>query len=300
MFYIEKRAWDKIIGYAECAYDTHKSEIGGMAVVVRDKDDDWEIKHPVILKQEISSGNCELDKDALADYYTRAAKKIGKKADFRFCWWHSHHTMGAFWSSTDLKAIDEFNEGDFSFALVVNLKEEYKFRVSVWQPFEMHSDEELEILGRKRITKTIAKDVEKHCTKETLYSWHRNKKPLKKSDKQTDLQLPLSHTYTRSAYYNNYNRENKYITYNDLHDDVDAIVSEVIDGTLEYKDYTSAIDALNKKLEEAESSYRVTTIPESRTAELLTSLPHDFIVYKSTNEKVYDTDNDFHIHGWGY
>ena len=120
MFYISQKNWNKILGYADEAYETEKSEIGGMSVMVEDADGDWELLHPVILEQEISGGNTVLDKDALAVYYTQQAKKMGNK-NYRFCWWHSHHTMAAFWSGTDLTAIDEFNEGDFSFALVVNL-----------------------------------------------------------------------------------------------------------------------------------------------------------------------------------
>mgnify|MGYP003152837399 FL=1 len=56
--------------------------------------------------------------------------------------------MGAFWSGTDLSSIDEYGEGesDLSFALVVNLKQEYKCRVSVWKPVEVHQDVELEVI----------------------------------------------------------------------------------------------------------------------------------------------------------
>ena len=56
MFYITQKNWDKILGYAEEAYETEKSEIGGMSVMVEDKGGDWELQSPVILKQEISSG----------------------------------------------------------------------------------------------------------------------------------------------------------------------------------------------------------------------------------------------------
>ena len=166
-FYIEKKDWDKVISYAQAAWDEHRSEIGGMMVVVQDKDDDWQVQDPVILKQRISSGNTHLDKEELAKYYTKAAKKY-KDNIFRFCWWHSHHTMAAFWSGTDTSTIDEFNDGDFSFALVVNLKEEYKFRVSVWRPMEVHEDVDLEILSAdKTVKQSIINEVNKLCEKES-------------------------------------------------------------------------------------------------------------------------------------
>ena len=175
-FYISQKDWDKIQDYAKTAYDTEESEIGGMLVAIKDKDNDWELKDPVILKQIISASNCVLDKDALALYYTKAGTKY-KKNEFRFVWWHSHHTMKAFWSATDLKAIEEYNDGDFSFSLVVNLRQEYKFRVSLWKPFEMHEDVELTIINSKvnKVPKKIVDEVAKLCTKPTYtastYKW---------------------------------------------------------------------------------------------------------------------------------
>ena len=109
-YYISPKDYNTIINYARAAYDEHKCEIGGMAVCLEDKDGDWIILDPVILKQEISASNCVLDKEELAKYYTRTGmSKKYKKANYRFLWWHSHHTMAAFWSNTDLTAIEEFN-----------------------------------------------------------------------------------------------------------------------------------------------------------------------------------------------
>ena len=61
--YIDKECWDKIINYAKAAYHTEKCEIGGMSVVTQDKDGDWLIQEPVILKQEIGGTTCDLDKE---------------------------------------------------------------------------------------------------------------------------------------------------------------------------------------------------------------------------------------------
>ena len=166
---ISKKNWDTIIGYAQSAYDIHKSEIGGMSVMVEGKDG-WTMHDPVILKQEVSAGNCVLDKEALAIYYATAGEKW-KKYNFRFCWWHSHHTMKAFWSGTDLDAIQEFHEGDISFALVVNLKEEYEFRVSVWKPLGVHQDVELNI-GERLVNHQMLEEVKALTTKPTVgYKW---------------------------------------------------------------------------------------------------------------------------------
>ena len=166
-FTISKANWDQIINYAQCAYDEFKSEIGGMSIMVRNGNI-WELQDPVILKQEISAGACELDKEALATYYSKVALENQDK-DYRICWWHSHHTMDAFWSGTDKKAIEEYSNADLSFALVVNLREEYKFRVSVWRPIEAGEDVDLTIydLEAREIPEETVKEVKELCEKPT-------------------------------------------------------------------------------------------------------------------------------------
>ena len=171
---IHKDSWDKIINYAKAAYHTEKSEIGGMAVVIQDKDGNWTIEDPQIVKQEIASTTCDLDKEELAMYYTKAAMEY-KDENFRFCWWHSHHTMEAFWSGTDLSSIDEYGEGesDVSFALVVNLKQEYKCRISVWNPVVVHQDIELKVIDETpevKIPLDILTEVKAKCTTRSIVS----------------------------------------------------------------------------------------------------------------------------------
>ena len=181
--FIHKECWDKIINYAKAAYHSEKAEIGGMSIVTQDKDGDWTIQEPVIMKQEIASTTCDLDKEELAKYYTKMAVKY-KDTNFRFCWWHSHHTMSAFWSGTDLSSIEEYGEGesDLSFALVVNLKEEYKCRVSVWKPVEIHQDVELNIIGKEdtiEIPLDIVTEVKAKCeTRSISTTYNRNTKQL--------------------------------------------------------------------------------------------------------------------------
>ena len=178
-FNISQENWDKIIDYARIAYDNYKAEIGGMAIMMQDKDGDWHAERPVILKQEISMSNTSIDKDELAKYYTKEAMYMQKEfpgVNYRFLWWHSHHTMEAFWSGTDHKAIEEFSDGDMSFALVVNLKEEYKFRISIWKPIEVAQDVELNIIGKeeRKLSERMIKEVKDLCEKETPVTYLNN------------------------------------------------------------------------------------------------------------------------------
>ena len=305
MFYITQKNWDKILGYAEEAYETEKSEIGGMSVMVEDKDGDWTLEQPVILKQEITASNTILEKEALSRYYSKVGKKMGNK-NFRFCWWHSHHTMSAFWSGTDITAIDEFNEGDFSFALVVNLKGEYKFRVSVWNPVEAHQDVELEIVDAKhRCTKKMKEEVKSLCSTPTstytgAYSWRKNGVYGYKSSDQLlkdaaedprQERLPFHTTASGTAA-----AGNKFVTFPDVVEEVDDYNSDLIAGTITYLDYVDSINELNKDLEKQNSIYKVNTIRQDQVGDLLHILPAQLVVYAKTGDEVDHIYNDW---GWG-
>ena len=290
MFYIKQKNWDKILGYAEEAYETEKSEIGGMLVAVEDKDGDWILEDPVILKHVISAGNTVLEKAALSVYYSKVGKKMGKK-NFRFCWWHSHHTMAAFWSGTDITAIEEFNEGDFSFALVVNLKGEYKFRVSVWNPVEAQEDVELEIIDVKhRCTKAMKEEVKALCSKPTYatpsaYSWRKEGDVWKGGYKSADQlmkdaaedprqeRLPFHTTAGQTTSFGEPR------SFNDVVEEVDDLNGDLIDGTIKYDIYAKAIQSLNDELIIEDSMYKVNIIREDQIQELLHIIPAQLVVY---------------------
>ena len=297
MFCITQKNWDTILGYAEEAYDTEKSEIGGMSVMVEDKNGDWHLQDPVILKQEISSGNTVLEKDALAEYYTKQACKMGKK-NYRFCWWHSHHTMNAFWSGTDIAAIDEFSDGDFSFALVVNLKGEYKFRVSVWSPVEAHQDVELEVYNiRSRRTKKIKSEVAELCSKPVLghnrqyKGVHYNQADVLKEAAEDPRQELLPFSSITSGI--------KSYSFSDITTEIESFLEELSDQTITYDMYTKIIDDFNKELEGMESIYTVMYASKEVLENAAYIVPGQLIAYKASGDPVYDPDT-FSGNEWGY
>ena len=264
--YIDKKDWDKIINYARCASQKWSTEIGGMAVTLQDKDGDWKIQDPVIMKQEVSAALCELDKTELAAYYSAMAMKY-KNHNMRFCWWHSHAEMSAFWSGTDTNTIDEYEDGDLSFALVVNVKEEYKCRVSVWKPFTMHEDVELNILNKKqeyKVPKKIQNEVEKFCTQ------------------------PKSNFYNSGSSYirqgtlfnrNIENSERRLISraWVELIEKVDQINGEFISGEYQYDRYSKKIKDLNRRLEKAKIPLEVELVAQCSFEDLLSYTASDLI-----------------------
>jgi len=261
--YTDKKDWDKIINYARCASDKWSTEIGGMAVTIQDDDGDWVIKDPMIMKQEVSAALCELDKTELAAYYSKMAMKY-KKHNIRFCWWHSHAKMGAFWSGTDTNTIDEYEDGDLSFALVVNVKEEYKCRVSVWKPFTIHKDVELSIIQDVdkllyKIPKKIEREVVETCTQPTK-SWY-NGGAKYGNTKQTHLwtrddKLQGEKTFVHTAWMQ-------------LVDKVDEINTSFVAGEIQYDKYAKKITDLNRRVKKAKLPLEVRLIPQGTFEELL-------------------------------
>ena len=170
-FWISRENFDKVIAYAESAYRQFQSEIGGQLVVLEDKDGDFILDSPVILKQEISAANCELDGQELAIHYSKMIGKYGN--DVRHCWWHSHHTMGAFWSGTDDATILSHPANDWTLSLVVNLKREYKLRIQFFKPFLHEENVELNFLQEEHVSDDMLdNEVKELCTKESRIVTH--------------------------------------------------------------------------------------------------------------------------------
>ena len=284
--FIESTCWDKIISYARSAYDQFKAEIGGMAIVYR-KEDSFLIEEPVILKQMISSGNCVLDKEALGEYYVKTAMEHKDKKDLSFLWWHSHHTMGAFWSGTDLNAIEEMADGKYSFSLVVNLKNEYKFRVSVWEPIEVHQDIEI---NKVYDMINVDKEVKATCSKPEYA------KP--KSTYGINNQLSMYHN-TYGGYSSS--DQSKYPPYI-LVKEVEELIKNVTLGKNDEKGFKKEVTRLNKELE-TKCDFRIAklTIPQIRDCMYYVD-GRDLIHHKDEKfdfETLFDADYNNWNHSFG-
>ena len=172
-FWITKDNWQKLQAYASIAYTEFKGEIGGQLVLIEKEGKYW-LENPVILKQTISGTKCDLDAGELAIHYSKMASKYGDNV--RHVWWHSHHTMEAFWSGTDTDTIEEGETKDFSVSLVINLKEEYKLRVQFFHPIKAHEDVTLNISGEEMdIPEEMIKEVKDKCEANTYVNTYNGK-----------------------------------------------------------------------------------------------------------------------------
>ena len=276
MFYISEKDWYKLQGWATIAYEKDKNEISGLMTAIPQEDGRILVSNVEILKQENSTTNTELDGEAVTKYMMKYGMKYNNP-NMKFVWWHSHHTMGAFWSGTDTNEIEAWKNTSYSLALVINLKEEYLFRVSFWQnsglPIEQHVDTTLTIereVPKINITKAMEKQYEKLCdNKVTMVNrnWQMNQVNLWNQQKDK------------------HKHEDNYAL---LLEAVESLQDDFVSGTIKYVDFKKEIITLNKQAKERKLPFKVKTFtePAGKVLNLLmTKMPDELIEFDNNKIK---------------
>lgn len=183
---ISREDWSKILTYAEAAHDMHGTEIGGMAHAFNENGQ-WTIKDPVIIKQTISTANCTLDKESLAEYYSSSVKHYNKEDitsdKFLYVWWHSHHKMQAFWSGTDEQTILDAAKNGPSMNLVVNIKGDYKLTYTINEPIKAFVNCDVKFIADSIDDYAAVKaEITKKCklsSQRTLFDSYKNEEAVR-------------------------------------------------------------------------------------------------------------------------
>lgn len=114
--YFTEKAIGEISGMAKSHYDEEKDEI-----VVDDC---------VIFEQKCTSANTDISDEAMAKFMYKLRQDGENPKDWNL-WWHSHASMGVFWSGTDDQTIKD-EASDYLVSLVTNKKGEFKARLDVF------------------------------------------------------------------------------------------------------------------------------------------------------------------------
>lgn len=94
----------------------------------------------VILFEQISDfSTTELSLEALADFLMQAIQQGIDPASLKL-WWHSHGNGSTFWSGTDDKTAQSFNNG-WMLSLVGNKQGEYRIRLDMYEPINITLDD---------------------------------------------------------------------------------------------------------------------------------------------------------------
>ena len=299
MFYILEEDWHTLQAWAGIAYQEDKNDISGLMTAIPDKDGRFQLKDVEILKQENSGTSTELDAEAVSAYKMKHAMKY-KNKNMKFVWWHSHHTMSAFWSGTDENEIDAWKNTSYSLALVINLKEEYKFRVSFWKmnglPIEQHIDTTLTIEREQpkiNITEAMKKKYKELCEERTIVNKYIN---------QTNGYL----NYNNQT--NIWQRENDLLIetrYSGMIEDIESIQQSFLDGLYDVKTFKEALDELNAECKEKKFPFKIKNFKLKKAQlheKLMCIMPEEFFDWENNEIKEkYEAINWNSRHGgWGY
>ena len=281
VFYILEKDWYKLQAWAKLAYDEDKNEISGLMTAIPQEDGRYKVGNVEILKQENSGANTELDGDAVSEYMMKYGMKYNNP-DMKFVWWHSHHTMGAFWSGTDVNEIEAWKNNSFSLALVINLKEEYLFRVSFWKmnglPIEQHVDTTLTIERKQpkiKITDSMKVAYEELCSERNAISRYKHG-------------VNVYRGYARYTYNANPNQGdlwkrnedelNAEKAYLQALNKLESVQDSFIDGTCSFKEWKSIIKEMNQTCKEHKLPFTVKVFKLNKQQlmnKLMTTLPSE-------------------------
>jgi proteasome lid subunit RPN8/RPN11 len=112
-------------------------EISGLGRVER-LGEDFLITEVFLFKQRVSGASTELSEKDIAEWLTDLVRQ-GKDPSKIKLWWHSHASMGTYWSSTDEKTISRFAT-DWMISLVGNKRGEYCVRLDIYKPIRLTLD----------------------------------------------------------------------------------------------------------------------------------------------------------------
>lgn len=308
LFHINEKDWYKVISWATIAYDKDKNEISGLATAVPDKDNRYIISDIEILKQSNSGTNTELEANSVTEYKMKYGMKY-KNPKMKYVWWHSHHTMGAFWSGTDENEIEAWKNNSFSLALVVNLKQEYKFRVSLWKAsgldIEEHYDTTLNIIrkdgvnvteGMKRKYKELCSNTSSYVQNQMVSHWQGTKNNrLISQAKIWDTPL-YNTTFDKVAL-----KDKTY--YSEICESIEECMDEFISGEISLKKFKKGLKTIQSKMDKFKITDYKLSIPLGNKEELLHKLqfifPFELLEFKDKDsQKAYKNEGDYY--GWGY
>jgi proteasome lid subunit RPN8/RPN11 len=141
-------------------------EISGLGVVEKQNENTLVITDILLFKQECTSSETKLQSKDLSDFLVKLVEK-GEDTSTIKLWWHSHHRLGCFWSSTDINTIGLFKKSDYFISIVGDSSQNYLCRLDIFKPLRITLEVPLKIIIpedqilTRRIKKEVAKKVKK-------------------------------------------------------------------------------------------------------------------------------------------
>lgn len=125
----------KRIGYYTQAAD---GEVSGLGTLKKDEKGRYIVDEVYLLEQESSAADTEIKPESISKLMVDMMKDNKDPGALKF-WWHSHASMGVFWSGTDDTCAETLSK-EFAFSLVVNKAGDKKCRLDLYDPFRITFD----------------------------------------------------------------------------------------------------------------------------------------------------------------
>jgi len=132
--FIDPVVMRRIMYYTEAA----TGEVSGLGTITRDEKGRHVVSKVYLLEQEASAADTELKPEAISKLMVDMMKEEQDPAALKF-WWHSHASMGVFWSGTDDTCAETLSK-EFAFSLVVNKAGDKRCRLDLYSPFRITFD----------------------------------------------------------------------------------------------------------------------------------------------------------------
>ena len=155
-----------------------KEEISGLGMVEQ-RDGCFLIRDIFLVKQENTSSNTKIDNEDLAKITQKfieeydAGNKDKNPTDMKL-WWHSHANSSVFWSGTDDKTCEDYNNDSWLISIVVNHDKKLLCRLELYHPIRISLDNvPVEVICDSEYLESLEdqcrKEIAEKCSKQV---WH--------------------------------------------------------------------------------------------------------------------------------
>jgi hypothetical protein len=168
ILFFEPKTFQKLWNYTIFC-DT---EISGMGLVRELSPNIFLCYDIKIYQQTCSPVMTKIESEELAKCYTQLVRRgKGQEKDMNL-WWHSHNTMGVFWSPRDRSEISEWSNSGYGISLVVNKRMEYLCRVDIFKPLQIIiPDIKIEQKTIEEYDEILAEKCKKEVKNKVNYLW---------------------------------------------------------------------------------------------------------------------------------
>lgn len=131
--HIAEEVYRKIMGWTKLL----DVEVTGLGTVTEVKPGKFFVDSIFLFEQVVTGGSCVMKSPQAFVELCQRIEASGKDVSKLKFWWHSHNSLGAFFSSQDETTGNQYKSSDYLISLVTNHREEISCKINYYKPIEM-------------------------------------------------------------------------------------------------------------------------------------------------------------------